>query len=230
PAMPRRPGNSRDSTPLGYGSAAGGRTPAATATRRGSRRSRRPEARSPPVSLPARAPRHPAARRRRRARPPRAPPHFSSRRARPAAALDSAGAPRRTAQCVHAAEERCPRASAVARPASTAPGPGQGRRLPGTSSAAARPTGATPVRLARARLVEPPAPAQCRQRSGAFDLGHAWHPVVRLGARCASGLAQPASAGGGGTREILATARPQRESAAPYDLLLLVMEVVASGG
>src|SRR2546429_6619386 len=51
-----------------------------------------------------------------------------------------------------------------------------------------------------------------------------------LGTRCASGLAQPASAGGGGTREILATARPQRESAAPYDLLLLVMEVVASGG
>src|SRR5438309_8908431 len=161
----------------------------------------RPQARSPPVSLPARAPRYPAARRRRRAQPPRAPPHFSSRRARPAAALDSAAAPRRTAPCVHAAEERCPRASAVARPASTAPGPGQGQRLPGTSPAAARPTGATPVRLARARLVEPPAPAQYRQRSVAFDLGHARSPVVRLGA------------GGGCTREILATARSQRESA-----------------
>src|SRR5206468_9560578 len=83
-------------------------------------------------------------------------------------------------------EERCPRASAVGRPASTAPGPGQGQRLPGTSPAAARPTGATPVRLARARLVEPPAPAQYRQRSVAFDLGHARSPV---------GLAQPASAG-----------------------------------
>src|SRR5207245_812844 len=110
PAMPRRPDNSRDSTPMGYGSAAGGRTPAAPATRRGSRRSRGPQARSPPVSLPA-----------------------------------------------------------------------------------------------RARLVESPGPAQYRQRSVAFDLGHARSPVVRL--------AQPASAGGGGTREILATARPQRESA-----------------
>src|SRR2546430_3849462 len=140
------------------------------------------QAGSPPVSLPARAPRYPAARRRRRVRPPRAPPPFSSRRARPAAALDSAGAPRPTAPCVHAAEERCPRACAVARPASTAPGPGQGQRLPGTSPAAARPTGATPVRLARARLVEPPAPAQYRQRSVAFDLGHARSPVVRLGA------------------------------------------------
>src|SRR2546427_560988 len=180
--MPRRPDNSRDSPPMGYGSAAGGRPPAATATRRVSRAARWPQARLPPSTLPARPLRYPAARRRRRARPPRAPPHFSTRRARPAAAADAAGAPRPPAPCVHAAEERCPRASAVGRPASTAPGPGQGQRLPGTSPAAARPTGATPVRLARAPLVEPPAPAQYRQRSVAFDLGHARSPVIRLGA------------------------------------------------
>src|SRR5207249_9210179 len=63
---------------------------------------------------------------------------------------------------------------------------------------------ATPVRLARARLVEPPAPAQYRQRSVAFDLGHARAPPVSR---------SPQALVGRCTREILATARPQRESA-----------------